>query len=203
MLLPPLFIREQLNPSLANTAEIGDLFQQFVLELLQSDHPKLYSFAGVGRDGAIDLVDDSGDVRLVVECKFIGKDGLKYARARWRKTAANLTRHVAETSEPEAGQKYAPWFRADRPIRRYLFVTSSILGPLADVDKLRDEIQSFFRDLSQRPHLGHLAMLHVEVNDWNAIQLQIQRNAGVFFRWFPSKLIESSLLGRVAPERPG
>jgi len=194
MLLPPSFRREQLNPSLAEKAEIGDLFQQFALDLFRSDHPDLYSFAGIGRDGAIDLAEDSGDVRLVIECKFIGEDGFESARARWRKTAANLTKHVAETSEPKAGQKYAPWFRADRPIQRYLFVTSSIIGAQADVDKLRDEIQDFFQDLSQKPHLGHLGRLRVEVNDWNAIQPQLQRNPSVLFDWFPSSLVGFSLL---------
>ena len=63
-----------------NPGEVGSEFQRFVLQALSSEDPQLVSFAGLGKDGAIDLSSTSHECRHVVECKYIGEDGLDTAR---------------------------------------------------------------------------------------------------------------------------
>jgi len=146
--------------------DLAEGFQRLVRELLAPELPGLSAFAAGGKDGGIDLWSE-GPPRAVVECKVVGVDTVPVVLARWRETADHLRTHLASPAGPTAGQaQYAPWYRTDRPIGRYLFCTSALLAGLGQVDRVRDEISAFFQDLASWPHLAHLAGLAVDVRHW-------------------------------------
>lgn len=67
--------------------------------------------------------------RLVVECKYVGKDGLKEAQGRWREVAGKLRKHLARPEEEGLHEaQYGPWYRTDPAITDYVFCVSSLLG---------------------------------------------------------------------------
>lgn len=163
----------------------GDAFQVFAHELLSEDYPGLHFFPGGGKDGGIDLAQSAGGRRAVVECKYVGADGLQEARRRWLEVAGHLSQHLSAPGGPTAGQaQYAPWYRTDPPIREYVFCVSSELGNLRQADELKEEIERFFEGLSAAPHLAHLSGLSVRVLDWNDLRAALLRRPHLLFRWF-------------------
>ena len=121
-MLPRRFHRDSIDPALLATAEIGELFQTFVWKALSSASPgllssigleaALLSFVGIGKDGAIDLSATTGDVRLVIESKYIGDGEPATVFSRWSKTARNLERNLSGPSSGEA--QYGPWRQIGR-----------------------------------------------------------------------------------------
>jgi hypothetical protein len=164
----------------------GDAFQVFIHELLTEDYPGLHFFKGGGRDGGIDLVQSLNGRRVVVECKYVGADGLPETRRRWLEVAGHLQKHLSDATGPTHGQaQYAPWYGTDLPIREYVFCVSSELGNLRQADELRQEITDFFAGLSvSRGHLAHLSGLSVKVLDWNDIKTLLLKRPHLLFRWF-------------------
>ena len=116
MLRVPRFSREDVNPRFTAEADIGALFQQFAWEVFLRDFSDLRNFAGSGRDGAIDQSATHGDLRTVIECKFLGEDGLPRALQAWREVAAHLSKNLADPAGPPSGQpQYGPWYRREPP----------------------------------------------------------------------------------------
>lgn len=165
---------------------IGDAFQTFVYELLQQDYPGLHPFPAGGKDGGIDLVESRDGWRTVVECKYVGADGLQAARQRWLEVAGHLAEHLSDAAGPTRGQaQYGPWYRTNPPIGEYVFCVSSVLGNLEQSDKLREEITNFFGEMAARhAHLAHLSALPVTVLDWNDLQTRLRKHPHLLFRWF-------------------
>ena len=180
------FCREHLNPRLVQ-GELGDVFQAFVHELLISDYPDLHFFPGGGKDGAIDLTETMLASRTVVQCKFVGKDGLSEAQSRWRSDAKKLTTHLADASGPTKSQsQYRPWYITDPVIHEYLLCVSSTLKNPEQTDELRKEIAAFFNKLgNDYRHLAHLSKLSVRVLDWNDLWSRLKERPHLIFRWFP------------------
>jgi hypothetical protein len=145
----------------------------------------LVSFAGLGKDGAIDLSSTSNQRRHVVECKYIGEDGLDTARKRWAITRDHLRDNLTKFCEGRLTEKqYLPWTTISPRIDRYTFCVSSSLGIQEVKDKLEREIREFFLSLSQ-PQLAHLQSIQVVVRDagdWDAACI---RDPLLKFRWFP------------------
>jgi hypothetical protein len=191
MLRIPRFSREDVNPRFTAEAEIGALFQQFAWEVLLRDFPDLRNFAGSGRDGAIDQSATYGNLRTVIECKFLGEDGLPRALKAWREVAAHLSENLADPAGPPPGQsQYGPWYSREPGIHEYWFCVSSNLGVQGNQDSLRSEIAAFFRDLARsRAHLAHLGDLDVAVLDWGAFETRLQNRRTLAFRWFPGALL--------------
>jgi hypothetical protein len=128
-----------------NPGEVGEEFQRFVFQALRLTDPRLVSFAGVGKDGAIDLSSTLGECRHVVECKYIGEDGLAAAKQRWAKTKNHLKDNLAKFCEGNLSEKqYLPWTTTIPRIERYTFCVSSSLGNQNAKDQLRNEINQFF-----------------------------------------------------------
>jgi len=171
--------------------EIGTLFQQFVLEVFLARYPDLLSFAGMGRDGGIDLSQTRDNARTIIECKAIGEDGIQQSQQRWRKVARHLQTNLQEPAGPPSGQpQYGPWYRREVPIREYIFCSSSKLGGQENLDRLRKEISDFFDELANKhAHLNHLRGLEVSVLDWNHFESQLLNHRRVAFRWFPGSLL--------------
>ncbi|HEX8459721.1 MAG TPA: hypothetical protein VF656_20670 [Pyrinomonadaceae bacterium] len=165
----------------------GDAFQKFVYELLLHDYPDLHVFPGGGKDGGIDLVQTTAQPRLVVECKYIGKDELGEALKRWESVAKNLATHLADPAGPTPGQaQYKPWYQDSPPISEYIFCVSSKLAHLEQFATLREEIEKFFAHLgSTHRHLRHLTNLTVTVLDWSDLEARLSKYPQVMFRWFP------------------
>ena len=182
----PRFTRAEVNHRLA-ADDLGAAFQEFGFEVLLREFPNLQGFAAAGKDGAIDLSATSDVVRLVVECKHVGEDGLEASVARWRKVARNLSNHLASPDGPTRGQsQYRPWYRTTPAIERYVFCTSGELANQDHVDSLQGEIVSFFRNLSsQHPHLKHLSALKVEIHHWGSFRKLLKQQPHLLFRWFP------------------
>ena len=191
MLRIPRFSREDVNPRFTAEADIGALFQQFAWEVFLRDFPDLRNFAGSGRDGAIDQSATHGDLRTVIECKFLGEDGLPRAQKAWREVAAHLSDNLADPAGPPPGQpQYRPWYRREPSIHEYWFCISSGLGAQENQDALREEIAAFFQKLARsRPHLAHLGDLDVAVFDWGAFETRLQNRRSLAFRWFPGALL--------------
>jgi hypothetical protein len=148
-----------------NPGEVGGHFQRFVLQALASEDPGLVSFVGLGKDGAIDLSSTSNQCRHVVECKYIGEDGLDTARKRWVITRDHLREHLTKFCEGRLTEKqYLPWTTISPRIERYSFCVSSLLGIQQAKDTLEREIREFFLSFSQ-PQLAHLQSIQVVVKD--------------------------------------
>ena len=191
MLRIPRFSREDVNPRFTAEADIGALFQQFAWEVFLRDFPDPRNFAGSGRDGAIDQSATHGNLRAVIECKFLGEDGLPRAQKAWREVAAHLSDNLADPAGPPSGQpQYGPWYRREPGIHQYWFCVSSSLGVQENQDTLRKEIAAFFRELARIwPHLAHLGDLDVAVFDWGAFETRLQNRRTLAFRWFPRALL--------------
>ncbi len=170
----------------AGADDLGEAFQSFAYELLLFDYPDLHFFQGRGKDGAIDLAPTKVGPRPVVECKYIGADGLAKARGRWLEVARNLGAQLAEPEEAAQHEaQYGPWYESSPPISEYLFCISSELGNLEQADALRGEIAAFFGEMSGRhAHLAHLARLPVTVLDWNDLKTRLRARPHLLFRWF-------------------
>ncbi len=164
----------------------GDAFQEFAYELLLFDYPDLHFFRAPGKDGAIDLAPTKDGARPVIECKYIGADGLSTARGRWREVARKLRTQLAEPEE--AGQheaQYGPWYEIVPAISEYVLCISSELGNLEQADELREEIAGFFAELAaMHAHLSHLSGLTVTVLDWNDLRTRLLKRPHLLFRWF-------------------
>ena len=182
----PRFSFDNLNPRLRED-DVGSTFQVFAHELLRPAYPELHLFDGGGKDGGIDLSETRDTARTVVECKYIGQDGLEGARSRWGVVADNLRTHLAKASGPTPGQaQYEPWYRTDPAIREYVFVTSSKYKNQNQIDELLQEISDFFGGLARRhAHLAHLAGLAVRTLDWNDLLTMLLERPHTTFRWFP------------------
>jgi hypothetical protein len=182
----PRFVRRNLNPGLVRE-DIGDIFQVFAHQVLRADYPDLHLFPTGGKDGAIDLCQTTAGTRTVVECKFIGKDGLEEARRRWRDVAGKLGTHLTTPGGPAKRHKqYGPWYQTDPKIGEYIFCISSILGNLEQLDELQREITGFFVKLGEEyPHLAHLKELVVRVLDWSDLCNRLSHQPHLLFRWFP------------------
>jgi len=182
----PRFLRRNLNPRLVED-DIGDAFQAFAYEVLRTDYPDLHLFPGRGKDGAIDLSQTEGQTRTVVECKFIGTDGLAQAQRRWRDVARRLATHLADPEGPTKRQaQYGPWYRTDPRITEFVFCISSVLKNQEQRDQLGQEIDLFFTNLSrEHEHLAHLGELSVQVLDWSDLCDRLHRQPHILFRWFP------------------
>jgi hypothetical protein len=168
----------------AGADDLGEAFQQFAYELLLFDYPDLHFFQARGIDGAIDLAQTKDGPRCVVECKYVGTDGLAEAQKRWREVADKLRRNLAAAEGP-AEKQYEPWYRTDSPVSEYVFCVSSEFKYLGQEDKLQREIAGFFADLSTRhAHLAHLSSLSVTVLDWNDLKARLRKHPHLLLRWF-------------------
>ena len=180
----PRFTVEQLNPRLAGGG-IGDAFQRFVHELLQSSYPALHLFPTEGKDGAIDLSSTLFGSRTIVECKYIGKDGLTEAQKRWHTVAHNLDHNLSRFEQAVHAQ-YRPWYRQEPRIDEYIFCISSILVGQRQIDELEEEIANYFRTLAQKhEHLSHLCQIAIKVLEWSGICSRLRAAPHLIFRWFP------------------
>ena len=186
MLLPP-FELPSLNPRLAQ-GDGGKSFPRLVYEVLKPDRPGLLLVDAPGKDGGVDLSETRHDGRTVIECKYIAEDGPASAARRWGEVAARLRLHLASAGGPTKGQaQYGPWYRRDPRIVEYVFCVSSTIGNQENLDALQCKISAFFAQLAaQHGHLAHLQRLHVEVFDWAALRLRIERRLHVAYRWFPT-----------------
>ena len=182
----PRFYKEQLHTNLIQQ-DLGDTFQVFVHELLRLEYQDLHLFPGKGKDGCIDLSHTMDTSRTVVECKYIGKDGIQDATSSWRNVTSKLEKHLADSCGPTKGQsQYGPWYHTNPPIRNYIFCISSILSNQYQIDKLNLEIVNFFNELIHKyEHLAHLNELNVEILDWNALCSRLKQQPYLIFRWFP------------------
>ncbi|MGB9485471.1 MAG: hypothetical protein WCD04_05070, partial [Terriglobia bacterium] len=183
----PLFLRENINPSLC-TDDIGSSFQNFVHGLLEPEFPGLVRFPAGGKDGCIDLVQDLAGDRLVIECKHIGNGGFAEARKRWREVADKLETHLADPKGPRKGQaQYRPWYRTDLPIQRFRFCISCSIVNTDQRDQLNRDIRQTFSGLvSRHSHLAHLANLSTTLLDWGDLETRLRKNPHLLFRWFPA-----------------
>ncbi len=142
-----------------------------------------------GRDGAIDLLDDRGPQRCVVEFKFIGREATDTPADRWRSVYNNLRRNLPNLLELPAGSRsaspYRPWIDTERPIRDYRFCVSAIFATPARQDDLRKTIEADFRALAgTHEALRHLTNIRVDVHPWDFFHGQLRGNFPLRFRWF-------------------
>ncbi|MBU1982958.1 hypothetical protein KJ815_00965, partial [bacterium] len=167
---------------------IGITFQDFVVDILKKDYPGLVGFLGAGKDGAIDALQTCADDRTVVECKYVGDDGVESAQASWRKVAKHLRQNLADPAGPPSGQaQYNPWYRQDKPIVEHIFAISAALSNARQLDDLNDEIKGTFNTLvAQHGHLSHLKDIRVRVVDWNQLADMLCRSdlKHLIFKWF-------------------
>ena len=172
-----------------NPGEVGDDFQRFVFQVLSLEDSGLVSFAGIGKDGAIDLASTSNECRNVDECKFIGEEGLQTAQKRWAVTREHLRTNLDKFCEGKLKEKqYLPWTLNSPMIQKYTFCVSSSLGPQSAKDILQKEIKNFFSTISIRQQLAHLHSLEVAVKDATDWTAAIEKDPLLKFRWFPAAL---------------
>jgi len=169
--------------------QVGDDFQRFVFQALCLEDPRLVSFAACGKDGAIDLSSTLGECRHVVECKYIGEDGLRTAQARWATTREHLRKNLADFCHGRLREKqYLPWTTTHPRIDRYTFCVSCSLGNQANKDAFQREIAEFFSSISGPLQLAHLRSIQVVVKDAGDWHNACDRDHFLKFRWFPETL---------------
>ena len=130
--------------------------------------------------------------RIIVECKYSGKDDFKEILSIWKNVASKLEKHLVNSSGPTIGQaQYRPWYRVDLPIREYIFCVSSTISNQDQIDQLNIMIVEFFSNLSTKhEHLNHLNGLSVKVLEWNAFCSLLKKRPHLIFRWFPKTRIQ-------------
>lgn len=168
-------------------------FERFVLEALSGDDARcgLVRRLGRGRDGAIDMVSENDGETTIVECKYVGDQSYKTARARWREVQARLSEHLpklAAQAEASPSSPYRFWLDLDRPVRRYVFCASALMTNL-EARSLGREIQAFFAGLASEPGLAVLAGLGaapdaIEVKSWDDLETSLNAHPALRYRWF-------------------
>ncbi len=137
-----------------NGANDGADFEAFVFEVMAGQAPgaAMAPRLARGRDGAIDLLDDTAGDRCVVECKFIGRNAGDTGFDRWREVRNRpfpAVTKLASSPEDEGASPYRPWLDAERPIREYRFCASAPFATQAREDELPKailkELSSTFR----------------------------------------------------------
>src|SRR5665213_887472 len=173
------------------TNDDGNDFEDFVFEVFDSIGPKgaLIPRLARGRDGAIDLLDDRGPSRGIVESKFIGRQATDSPADRWQAVYRNLCRNLPPLLALPAGSRsaspYRPGTDTERPIREYRFCVSAGFPTPARQDDLRKTIEADLRALAgTHESLRHLADIRVDVYPWDYFHGQLRANFPLRFRWF-------------------
>ncbi len=172
----------------------GDDFENFVLHCLSENEPelKLTRRLACGRDGAIDLIHDTGDKTAVVECKFIGRNVSSKAEARWSEVEKNLMNNLPGLATDLASRPndpYRRWLNPEHPVVEYRYCVSE---PLTErrANDLRDTICGFFATLATYSGLGHLDVLGDSTNgavsiwSWDNFHEIVSRTPPLRFHWF-------------------
>ena len=126
----------------------GSDFETFVYETLAiagDQTSRLKPAHGRGRDGAIDLLDDTTAERCVIECKFIGRDSTSDGRHRWTDVYRNLNSNLIHLSSADADRvvrsPYGPWLDQERPILKYVYCVTESFTNSNDEETLRKSIK--------------------------------------------------------------
>ena len=154
---------------------------------LRDGSRKLVRGLAKGRDGAIDLVNLTGDANCFVECKFIGKDTAGTATSRWTAVENHLRKNLPAAASGESGvaKAYRPWLCSNGPVEHYYFCTSTIMGNTQNRTDLVKRIKGFFADITvAHDELLHLADLTVEVLYWDDFVADSSKFVPLFYRWF-------------------
>ena len=185
----------------------GSDFETFVYETLaiSGDHTsRLKPAHGRGRDGAIDLLDDTTAERCVIECKFIGRDSTSNGRHRWTDIYGKLNTNLKQLASADADRAprspYGPWLDRERPILRYVFCVTESFANSNDEETLRKSIESDFHTLSEtHPGLHHLKNIEVVVYGWTFFLAELTRRLPLKYRWFGGLPLGLSPLFRASP----
>lgn len=205
-MFPSYFGADVLHPDRLAEDEgaLDKLFVRMVFDLYVGDYPTLSNDPGGGKDGAIDLWNDTDCKRTAFECKKIGH-GIKQmpwkeARTRWHTVRDRLVENLPKGAEKCHGP-YRAWFSRDPHIAKYLFVVSCPIFPVSHKDDLRREIKATFAELSQASSdLGHLQDILVEVVDWNDLRGRLEAQPTYLFKWFQDFLVPG--LRQITLDRP-
>ena len=169
-------------------ADDGHDFEDFVFDIFAAsdDLKNLTVRLAHGRDGAIDLVADDDGERIVVECKFIGRNARDEPKDRWREVFNNLERNLPKSlGGGGENSPYRPWLDTSRAITEYWFCTSACLPTLTSQDRLRWRIHDDFQILAKLDsRLAHLASIRVEVRSWEFFHGHLRQNPPLRLRWF-------------------
>lgn len=185
----------------------GSDFETFVYETLAiagDQTSRLKPAHGRGRDGAIDLLDDTTAERCVIECKFIGCDSTSDGRHRWTDVYRNLNSNLIHLSSADAGRvvrsPYGPWLDQERPILKYVYCVTESFTNSNDEETLRKSIKNDFHTLSEaHPGLHHLKNIEVVVYGWNFFLAELARRLPLKYRWFGGLPLGLSPLFRPTP----
>lgn len=185
----------------------GSDFETFVYETLAiagDQTSRLKPAHGRGRDGAIDLLDDTTAERCVIECKFIGCDSTSDGRHRWTDVYRNLKSNLIELASADADRvarsPYGPWLDQERPILKYVFCVTESFTNSNDEEALRKSIKNDFHTLSEaHPGLHHLENTEVVVYGWNFFLAELTRRLPLKYRWFGGLPLGLSALFQASP----
>jgi hypothetical protein len=172
--------------------DVGRAFQQFVWEALsQSDFAggTLVQHPVRGVDGGIDLIQEKGGRRTILECKFHGDRRTDSVESDWKKIAKILRNTLPALL---AGEKAAilrsphgPWLDRERPVTAYWFCTSASLPNQAALDRVVRKIREDLAAIAElAPGLSHLRDVHVEVRSAQHFAGTLAKLARLRFRWF-------------------
>jgi hypothetical protein len=185
-MIPSEFTRECLNRDYA-PLEMGEAFQKFVGEALRQRDPHVHTFPTLGRDGAIDHVNEGHGRIQVYETKETGQPKFfQAAKATIAEVAAKLQRNL--TPPEPADRRYTPWYNQECPITEYHLCFNRSFSSCNQRQEVQGIVSDCLHRLAKLPHLPHLANVQVRIVDWSDFQDVLKENPHLVFRWFESEL---------------
>lgn len=158
----------------------SEAWQEFCEDCLRYKYPNFYVFSTLGRDGAIDGVQD----HVWAECKLCSEDKASSIIQQWKETEKALWNQLAK-GEENCQKQYRPWYSSNSSIEKYILFTNAQLPNENAVQYVKRYISNVFYELSNlNPKLRHLVDVKIEIWHWRRIVPLIRENTSLLNRWF-------------------
>ncbi len=145
-----------------------------------------------GRDGAIDLIDRTGEAGAVTvaECKYIGSGAVKDVAGRWAEVFHHLWKNLPalrEDAKIRPNSPYRAWLNPELPVKYYRFC---VTVPMNDIELQAIEAR-IVADFAKLVALGveEVRALAegtdaVRVFRWDWFHAELEEHPSLAFRWF-------------------
>ncbi|MFA5303454.1 MAG: hypothetical protein WC393_02870 [Candidatus Nanoarchaeia archaeon] len=158
----------------------AEALQELCQDCLRIQYPNFYVFSTLGRDGAIDGIQNE----IWVECKICSEDKSSSVIQKWKDTENSLKEQLKKGKE-KCQKQYIPWFSSKNPLKKYILFTNAQLPNENAVREVTDYISNVFHEISEyNIELTHLKDISIKIFHWRNIIPLIQNNNSLLYKWF-------------------
>jgi hypothetical protein len=159
---------------------LAEALQELCKDCLRYTYPNFYVFPTLGRDGAIDGIQED----TWAECKICSENKSSAVIQKWTDTEKSLRTQLAK-GQTNCQKQYLPWFSSKNKIKKYIIFTNAQLPNENAVQEIIKYVSNVFNELSQiSQNLKHLAHVEIEIWDWGKIKPVIQENTDLLYKWY-------------------